>query len=48
MRPTSYVAEGYDALDLIIKAINECKEINTDCIKLNYRELKIIQEYSEV
>ena len=31
--PTSYVAEGYDALDLIVKVFNECKEINTNCMK---------------
>ena len=38
--PTSYVAEGYDALDLIIKAINECKEINTDCMKTKLSGVK--------
>ena len=38
--PTSYVAEGYDALDLIVKAVNECKEVNIDCMKTKLSEVK--------
>ena len=38
--PTSYVAEGYDALDLIVKSVNECKEINTNCMKTRLSEVK--------
>ena len=38
--PTSYVAEGYDALDLIIKTVNECKEVNTACMKNKLFEVK--------
>lgn len=38
--PTSYVAEGYDALDLIIKAVKECKEVDTTCMKTKLTEIK--------
>lgn len=38
--PTSYVAEGYDALDLIVKSVNECKEVNTNCMKTKLSGVK--------
>ena len=38
--PTSYVAEGYDSLSLIAKAFNECKEINTNCMKTKLSEVR--------
>ena len=38
--PNSFVAEGYDALDLIVKSVNECKEINTNCMKTKLSGVK--------
>lgn len=38
--PTSYVAEGYDAMNVIIKAVNECKKVDTNCMKNNLSEVK--------
>ena len=38
--PTSFVAEGYDALDLIIKAVNECKKIDSRWKKNKLSEVK--------
>ncbi len=31
--PTTYVAEGYDAISLIIKSIKQCRVVDTECIK---------------
>lgn len=31
--PTSYVAEGYDALKLIVKAFKDCGKVDTECMK---------------
>ena len=41
--PTTYSAEGYDAMNLLIKAINTCQGDNADCLKQNISNTKNYQ-----